>query len=603
MCCVSASRRARADRRPRGRFIAALIVLFAGLDAAGSAAAKNPTISAIHFHGNTVLSSDSLLARMESAERGFLSSPKLDLFILARDLGNVATYYEDSGFLEASVRQGEMDYSADSSRVTIHVDIREGPRWMIRAVTIAGNVRAPEERLRREIAFGPGRPFSPLRVLDGEDRIVNHYVENSFLDADVTSRVERNDERHTVDVFYDIHEGGQARIRDITLSGLGRTDAHVVRRELTLRAGEILRIEDVAKSQAQLYATGLFRSVYIAPDSSSAGDSLKLVVVNLIERQNGEASAGFGYSTVDRLRLQVEARHRNLWGRSLEAGVEASVSNRRRAVSVALGQPWLFGTRFRTNETAGYEHIDTEAFTSEGIRAGVGITRPLGRWWRLDGNYDRSRTVILKAPEGAPRGATSTSKLTFTATYESRDNLLDSHRGFLGKAWTELTGPFLGGTTRFIRHNLDTRLFLPFGSSVLGWRVLAGLTRSQVSGVEIPVNERFFAGGQGSVRGFATDFVGPIDDNGKPTGGLERVVTSVEWRSPYLWLFGVAAFVDAGTTANRPPGIELSDFSVGGGLGLRAQSPIGVLRLDVAGPVTKDRGRGAQVTFGTGQEF
>jgi translocation and assembly module TamA len=137
----------------------------------------------------------------------------------------------------------------------------------------------------------------------------------------------------------------------------------------------------------------------------------------------------------------------------------------------------------------------------------------------------------------------------------------------------------------------------------MGLHLDIGVIRPQSAGIPVPVSERYFAGGQGTVRGFPEDELGPTDADGNHIGGLERAFLQAEARVPLFWRIGGVLFVDAGFIADRPPGINFKETAVGAGLGIRFRSPIGILRLDAGAPLTKNQSDGVQITFGVSQEF
>jgi outer membrane protein insertion porin family len=596
---------------PARTFIPLLAALALLLLPGRVAAARGPVVDKIHFAGNDHTHPDSLLARMGTAESGFLKRHRLDAFTLGQDLVNIEVYYQELGFLTAEARTANLDYNDDSSHVSIHVKIKEGPQWIVQNLTFTGNSQVATEDLAKAVGFKVGDPYSPTKVLIGRDNLIDHYDYRSYLHARVESKSVRDDPSYRASVSYTVFEGGIATIGDVQITGLVKTDTSVVRRELTLKKGERIRVRDVARSQSNLYTTGLFRSVYISPDTSSAGDSVKTVTVALVERKTGQLSFGVGYGTEDRFRVTTELRHRNLLGQNLEAGLEGTLSRRRGEVSVAFSQPWSFGLRFKINEKAGFRHLNDVAFASDGIYFGGSILRPIYPFWRLEGGYDWSRDVILRGPdpgtgEAIPEGETRTTRVSriFTqATYETRDDLLNTYHGYYLNVAMESAGAFLGGTASFLRGTADQRFFRKLGDVVVGLHLSAGAMRQQEADVPIPVTERFFAGGQGTIRGFPEDRIGPKDDDGNPIGGVERIYLQTEGRMPLFWIVGGVLFADVGLLADRPPGFLFSETAAGAGLGLRIRSPIGIIRLDLAAPLTKSDSDGLQFTFGTSQEF
>ena len=140
------------------------------------------------------------------------------------------------------------------------------------------------------------------------------------------------------------------------------------------------------------------------------------------------------------------------------------------------------------------------------------------------------------------------------------------------------------------------------GRSVLALRGLVGKAFG-ANQFSLPPDQRFYAGGSGTVRGFRYQSVGPQFPDGKPTGGTAVSAGSVEFRQRIREHYGVVAFVDAGqVTANGAP--FTSNWRVGAGVGARYYTSIGPIRLDVAIPLNRQpHGDAMELYIGIGQAF
>jgi outer membrane translocation and assembly module TamA len=136
---------------------------------------------------------------------------------------------------------------------------------------------------------------------------------------------------------------------------------------------------------------------------------------------------------------------------------------------------------------------------------------------------------------------------------------------------------------------------------VLAAAVELGWIEPGASPGDVPVNERYFAGGEASVRGFERNSLAPAAEDGEAEGGLGLLVARLELRVPVWKGLAVVGFADAGRAFAVPEDIRLSDLAVGAGAGLRYDTRIGVLRFDLATPVSRE---GApEAYFSVGQAF
>jgi outer membrane protein insertion porin family len=145
---------------------------------------------------------------------------------------------------------------------------------------------------------------------------------------------------------------------------------------------------------------------------------------------------------------------------------------------------------------------------------------------------------------------------------------------------------------------------VPMGDSALVWvhNYRIGLRETRGDG-ELPFFDRLFAGGEFSVRGYPTNSLGPTAEDGTPLGGEAMFITNQELRFPIWNLLSGVAFFDAGNVWEDRQAVDSTLFkSIG--LGLRADSPVGPLRLDFAYPLDRREGDPEyKIYFGLGQTF
>jgi outer membrane protein assembly factor BamA len=167
-------------------------------------------------------------------------------------------------------------------------------------------------------------------------------------------------------------------------------------------------------------------------------------------------------------------------------------------------------------------------------------------------------------------------------TLDRRDEPLDPKRGSFHRISLETASRVLGSEAEFLKGQLETAWFLnwpPPTVLALGGRL--GLAEPYGGTSALPIQDRFFAGGATTVRGFREDRLGPLDAQGNPIGGNARAIVNVEWRFPiWRWLWG-AVFFDTGAVTPEIADLRLDAFKTGTGAGLRLKTPVGPIRLDV----------------------
>jgi outer membrane protein insertion porin family len=282
--------------------------------------------------------------------------------------------------------------------------------------------------------------------------------------------------------------------------------------------------------------------------------------------------------------------------------LEGRYAERSRSVRASAGDPWFIGIPVAAEMSSHYEWNDEESFLAEKAGAGFLLTKKLGLSVVLEGGYGFERTNVLEAAEEEDIETNYTSDLTFGVTYDSRDDVLSASAGTYAHSQVDFASSRLGGTNDFVRVQLDLRGY----KAVRRYRIASvqlriGWMKPQRGSEDIPVNERFLTGGEGSVRGFPRNSLGPTDEEGKTIGGRALLVGRAEFRFPLVGAFRAALFVDAGQVYEELGRIRPSRLAVGGGVGVRYETRIGVIRVDVARPISESGD--PQYYFGIGQAF
>jgi outer membrane protein insertion porin family len=578
-----------------------LLLLSAAMPAAICAAKLR--VDRVQFVGNDAFESDELLRYVQTKPGGFFNRVYYDRRTFLSDLSNLERFYLSEGFLEADVEMDDIAVSADSTNVEILIGVYEGDRWTVDSVTFAGNEDLTEGELRELVGLTEGEPFRAVRLERDRRAILDEYARRSYLDARVVQSVVRDDELRTAAVSYSIVERDRAVIASIDVVGDNKTRQFVVERELTFEPGEHFDFEKIGESQANIYRTGLFSSVWIEADPADTGLVQKDVIVRVGERHSGEYDLTAAYAAIDGFEVSGGVLNRNLQGQATTLGLRGTYGERLREIRASVGDPWFLGRRVSAEGSARYVWENTESYTAERTGAGFILSKELNLRWTIEGGYQFERTLVLKVADDADDvGTNYTTDILLASVFDSRDDILSASRGSYLRAEVDLASSKLGGTNDFLRVQLDYRGYVSLGGNLrAAFGLRSGLVTPTGDAKDVPVSERFLAGGEGSVRGFPRDSLGPLDEDDQPTGGRVLAVARTELRFPIWRALGGVIFGDAGQVYDLPEGFRVEDMAVGAGLGLRYGTRLGVLRLDVAIPASED-GK-PQWYFAVGQAF
>ena len=375
----------------------------------------------------------------------------------------------------------------------------------------------------------------------------------------------------------------------------------ILRNIVPFKKGEPYSSDGIAELNRRLAATGWFNSIVVTPDIQAGRKSENKelpVSARVSPKTKNSIETGLGYST------DVGPRGKLIWkkpwindsGHSLESDADISgleqlwdMSYKMPLEENALEQYWLF--------RGGYKHEDLNDTKSDALSFAAtrrwdlyeGWQKGVSLKWRLDdftqGSVDNKTMMIY------PEFSLSRSR--------SRGGLMprwgDSQRytvGYANKMWgSDVDALMLEAQFVLIRTYARNHRFVL--RSHLGWIETGDFN-------DVPPDLRYFAGGDRSIRGYDYESISPKDENGELTGATKMLTGSFEYQMRVMGKWWGAVFVDVGRAANN---FEFSDMKKGVGVGVRWESPLGPVKLDIATPVDDSEENGIQFYIGLGPEL
>jgi outer membrane protein insertion porin family len=492
---------------------------------------------------------------------------------LAEDERALARAAEDAGHASARVRaeaEGE-------GPVPVVFRVAAGPRTLVAAVDVVAP-EPPPEAPARELRLRPGAPYRLRDVAADRDALVAVYRNAGYLSAEARPEVALSEDGAAARVRIVVTPGPRTVVDRVVVAGLDQTREAVVRRELQVREGEPLGADDVLETQRRLAALGLFQAVSVV---ELAGESpeRRTLVIRVDEGPRTSVSYGIGYGERDLVRGSVEVTRRNLFGMDRRLSAFVRMSFRGSRLLASFREPWLFGRKQELFVTAFRDEEDREAFDYARYGITVQTARALDRRWNvvLRQTYQEIRTYnVIEDCLALDRQfcPATLSGPSASLVGDTRDDPLDPRRGFFVLADTQLSHRWLGGDTllKGFLHASAYRRLSPRTVLALSGRVGLGRTFGEEP-LLLPVPERFFAGGDYSLRGFGVDDV-------RVEGGNGLLLGTAELRVDVGGGVSTAAFADAGNVYRLASDLTLGDLRYTAGVGLRYRSALGPLRVD-----------------------
>jgi outer membrane protein insertion porin family len=577
------------------------------------------------------------------------------------DADAVRAFYRQQGFRAADVTPSKEPAGGDPTQLVVTLAITEGPRTLVGDIVFEHVSAIPVATLQAAVKSKTGAHYFQPHIDADREAVEYQYQLLGYQQATVTIPAEFSDDGTRFTLRFVVNEGPQSLIDHVLIAGNERTKVETIDREAGLEPGMPLSFVALADAQRRLSALGLFRKIQVSPVTRGPGNRHDVLVI-VEEAPVYSIGYGGGVEGAYVLKTNAatglpeqrfdvaprgffEIGRRNLWGknRSLnlfvrgalrtsetfnndqappDSTTEASTAGiNEYRILAAYREPLFMGLPFDFTATVNVDQAIRSTFDFNRKQVFAEGSHRFGSSVGVAGRYSLSENRIFNARID-PASALDVDKLfpqvrlsAFSGSIarSSRDDAFDPTRGTLLSFDATLAARAIGSEVGFAKGFWQAFVYkqVPkLGGAVLAAGARLGLANGfrqevqepdgsvTVIDQEIPAAERFFSGGDTSVRGFALDQLGSasvLDQNGVSNGGNGLVVFNAELRVP-IWKeksLGGVVFVDTGNVFATMGDIDLGQLRTAVGFGARWKSPVGPLRLDFAWklkPITFDNG-------------
>lgn len=525
----------------------------------------------------------------------------------------VTDYLQNRGFADANVKI-ESKPTLDG-RIVLSIIANKGKKYGFHTISFCGNAIFPDKEIQKNILIQEGELFSPEKFRITLEALKDLYGQKGYIDANIQYTLELLENQNKYNVSFMIEEGKQYRIGLIKVLGNKKTQVKVILRESLLIPGDIFDIRQVKNTQKILENTGYFKSVniYTVQGIHSAHNNCNYrdVIIEIDEASTGNASIFFRF-TRNGLVGGADIRESNFNWRgltkfwregpsSLRGGgqyirTQVSIGQREKTAFVTWTNPYFYDTYWSFGFSANYSYsrLQSDDYHINKIGGTLFLSRPISPFLRYGFKYRLNNSIIhihKKGPEALheERNSGITSGLTLTIDYDSTDHLIKPHRGFRSNFESEIGG--------VMRRSSIERLF-PFVKFLYNnsyyyslWESGTFKLRADLSSLiplgrngkpfNVPMSERFFLGGESTVRGYIPFCLGPklekevvdpttgvitMKKTKDPTGGISAAIFSAEYNQQILPILDAFTFFDAGSVSMKRGNIDHIQMSYGGGL-------------------------------------
>jgi outer membrane protein insertion porin family len=577
-----------------------------------------------------------------------LAKSPFTLRTLEQDLERIKIYYLEIGWLdilkEDRVFISDLRFSRDKSLAFITIHVEEGIRYRVKSVSVKGNSLFTDDELIADLKLKEGEYYDRSRINRDLKKLRNLYGERAYINAAIRAQEIYGLEGDEVSVLYDIIENDKAYVGSLTFTGNDKTRDDVLRREFT-RVGfvpgseynlvafnrAVRRIRDRRWLDVTSQGGGIRprREPGLIPDTQD-------VVIDISEGDTGSVRFAAGYSSAFGILGIFEVTQRNFdladlpgslaevfngdgfsgGGQTLR--LRLAPARKRQSYSIDFVEPYFFGYELQQNFRLSQVTITRESWDEERKGFSLGFDKRLDPWVAgisfnfLELTYNDLDDRVPRIVEEL-EGENDVLTLTPALLFDTRDSSLLPTEGARIQLTWEYGGQILAGDFDYNKYVLDTDFFFPvyevdddlFHVFALDFKF--GWVNEKRRMEEVPISERFFLGGRGSVRGFDFRGIGPRD-RGDPIGGESVVFASAEYVVPLgSRILRGAVFIDGGILEDEIGDLHKSKPRYAAGFGIRFVIPeLGnvPVALDFAWPLWKDDDDDRQtITFDIGQLF
>jgi outer membrane protein insertion porin family len=554
--------------------VAAMILAFAGL-LAPCALAQVPTgekVISVEVEGLQSVSEETVIEAVQVKPGDLLTEEAV-----RSDLEAIS---ETGLFFDVAAR-----FYSQLGGIRLVYEVVENPK--ITSINFKGNEAVNRDKLDLLMSVRPGEILN-LKKLNGDlERILKYYYNEGY-----SAKIKDVNITEQGDVTIELVE---LRVADVRIEGHKKTKDYVVRRYITVKPGELLDVNKLREDQRKLVNLGIFESIDIKLDVADDDDAY-IVTYVLKEARTGSAGIGAGYSSAEKFIGYIEVTESNFLGRLQTVNVNWQFGKGRSSYTLGFYDPWIdakqtsFGINLYNRHQTVTRKWDDEKFQwKEGtppaeiryneLRRGgnISIGRPLKQDLRLSLSLRIDGTSLIPMPQEGkteagwawipgqnPSG--DTRSLTLSLTGDTRDHYMNPTKGLYWRASAETAGGLLGGSYTFSKFQGECSGYREVRpDQVLAIRLSGGLSTG-----ELPLHEQYRLGGAETLRGY--DYGEYYGDN--------MLLANAEYRFRILKGVQGVVFVDTGATWLKEQQIDAVGLSTGAGLGVRVETPIGMLRVD-----------------------
>ncbi len=593
-------------------------------------------IHSINLTGNRDFSEAELLDifELEPSDAGWFADDEYSGTRLAADLESLRSFYLDRGYIQFDATSQQVTISPDRKDINITINIREGEQFRLDKIGVGGEMVVPEGELSALISLRSGDVFSRKEVNQVIDRMQKRLGEDGYAYAEIRPVTDVDEATRTVSIQFLVFPGNKMRVRYINFRGNAKTQDLVLRREMRQFEGEMYQRSKVDRSRIRLQRLNYIATVDVALERvPESGDQID-IVMTVTERFSGNLQVGIGYSQVQGAIVNLGFTHENILGTGNAVSLTFDNSSAQERYGFSFEDPYWTedgvsrGFNFSFTETDSAEN-NTANFLTDRIEASIDFGIPLSEFNELNLEVGVLRTELETTDNssqevfdflvnnsddfdaGTPNSEVDEARFdtvfgAISLSKDTRNRRIFASQGHLNSIFLEIHG----GDLDFYRWRYTHRSAFPVTDTLtLNYRGRVGYGDGYGDTDDLPLFEKFTAGGVRSVRGYDGNSLGPLDSNGDPFGGNLQILSTTELLIPIEAVassetFRLGVYWDVGNVFADADSFEADELRQSVGLSAKWFSVIGPIEFSYAFPLNDKSGDDTQnFQFSLGASF
>ncbi|MEI6146116.1 MAG: outer membrane protein assembly factor BamA [Methylococcales bacterium] len=561
-------------------------------------------IKQINIVGNNAFDDKMLMKNFELSTTNLISFyTKDDQYSkqkLQGDLESLRSYYLDRGYINFSIESTQVAITPDKKDIYVTINVKEGEIYKLSKVKLAGNLVVPPDQLIKLVSVGPEEIFSRKNATQTSKAIQDRLGDEGYAFANVNMVPEINEAQKTVDMTFFVDPGKRVYVHRINFHGNSKTRDEVLRREMRQMEASWASSSKIERSKTRLERLGYFQTVNVeTPPVVGTPDQID-VNYKVEEKSSGNLSAGVGYSQVQGIVLNANIAQDNIFGSGKRVNVAFNNSYYMRSYQFGFNNPYFTADGVSQGYNLGWTTRNSGAinianYNSSVANASTSFGLPIN-----ETDYLLFTTEVKHT--GLSATTYSSSQITDFINNIGSDFMTYSQ----GINWTHNTLNKATFPTQGVQHRISGVGMIP-GSDIdyykVGYRqqryyplakdfvfklnAEIGYGGGYMGTKGLPFFDNYFGGGNGSVRGYRNNSIGPRDSNGYPIGGATKIMGNAEVFFPVPFLsetksVRMGTFIDAGEISN---GLSVSNLKYSAGISGEWLSPFGALSVSAAYPL------------------